>query len=464
MSQASTAKHEPVVLDYAELIDPSSQLSAKIEAAYGPDGMGILTVRGVPDLPARRRRLLPLAARLAALPADVKARYEDPESSYNFGWSCGREMLLHGLPDTHKGSFYANPLTDAPTRDAALLAAHPAYCRPNLWPRSELPELEAALKSLGALIIDVGLLVAARCDDYVEEKRGGAPRGDGLRAVIHRSPCPKVAPVPGAFCALEWSGMGVGLLLLVTKPPLPSLPFLLQARLLHYFPPAPAQGQGQGQGQGAGGQDDGWCGWHTDHGSLTGLTSAMYLDARGGAEVACPDPEAGLFIRTRTGESGAGLCAARGLRSTCAVSALAAAVPAAWCPPVVSPEEREGGERGGGGGGTIRWHPTTGPAPSQCAAGEVVRAAIPADHIGFQVGEAAQVQSGGLLRATPHCVRAPAGGRAAGASRNTFAVFMQPRWDEGMGGVGGADPGVAQWTPGQTFGEFSERRFAAYYA
>lgn len=38
----------------------------------------------------------------------------------------------------------------------------------------------------------------------------------------------------------------------------------------------------------------------------------------------------------------------------------------------------------------------------------------------------AQVQSGGLLRATPHYVKGP-GGSAAGVSRNTFAVFMQPR-------------------------------------
>ena len=37
-----------------------------------------------------------------------------------------------------------------------------------------------------------------------------------------------------------------------------------------------------------------------------------------------------------------------------------------------------------------------------------------------------QIQSGGLLRATPHYVRAP-GSAAAGVSRNTFAVFMQPK-------------------------------------
>ena len=38
-----------------------------------------------------------------------------------------------------------------------------------------------------------------------------------------------------------------------------------------------------------------------------------------------------------------------------------------------------------------------------------------------------QVQSSGLLQATPHCVRAASGPSAAGVARNAFAVFMQPR-------------------------------------
>lgn len=46
--------------------------------------------------------------------------------------------------------------------------------------------------------------------------------------------------------------------------------------------------------------DQAWCGWHTDHGSLTGLTAAMYW--QGGREVGAPDPKAGLYIRDRSGE------------------------------------------------------------------------------------------------------------------------------------------------------------------
>lgn len=38
-----------------------------------------------------------------------------------------------------------------------------------------------------------------------------------------------------------------------------------------------------------------------------------------------------------------------------------------------------------------------------------------------------QVHSGGLLRATEHCVRGASGAAAAGVTRHSFAVFMQPR-------------------------------------
>ena len=38
-----------------------------------------------------------------------------------------------------------------------------------------------------------------------------------------------------------------------------------------------------------------------------------------------------------------------------------------------------------------------------------------------------QVMSGGLLQATPHCVKAPRREVSGGVSRNTLAVFMQPR-------------------------------------
>lgn len=52
---------------------------------------------------------------LQELPESARAQYTDPTSLYNFGWSHGVEALQDGRKDTHKGSFYANPLTDVPT-------------------------------------------------------------------------------------------------------------------------------------------------------------------------------------------------------------------------------------------------------------------------------------------------------------------------------------------------------------
>ncbi|KAG6428485.1 hypothetical protein SASPL_112737 [Salvia splendens] len=96
-----------------------------------------------------------------------------------------------------------------------------------------------------------------------------------------------------------------------------------------------------------------WCGWHTDHGSLTGLTRAIFTRDTDTAEIPCPDSIAGLYV----------------------------------------------------------------------VYGE--------DEIAYQIGETTEILSGGQLCATPHCVRvAPKGEVASGVERSTFALFMQPNWDE----------------------------------
>ena len=143
-------------------------------------------------------------------------------------------------------------------------------------------------------------------------------------------------------------------------------------------------------------QDPGWCGWHADHGSLTGLVAGMYTEGRGTEQPLPPEGSGGLHIRSR--------------------------------------------------------------------GGAVVRAVFPADSLVFQVGETAQILSGGLLEATPHCVLAPAAGGAS-LCRNSFAVFMQPRWDEPMA----PPPAFAQavavsgWQNGQDFGAFTVAKFSGYY-
>lgn len=103
-----------MILEYADLVG-GKDLSKEIFLAYGPGGLGICGVRGVPGLEEARRRLLPLAHRLAQLPTEVLERYERPEAHYCVGWSRGREKFK-GLPDMAKGSFYANPMWDDPAQ------------------------------------------------------------------------------------------------------------------------------------------------------------------------------------------------------------------------------------------------------------------------------------------------------------------------------------------------------------
>jgi len=107
----------------------------------------------------------------------------------------------------------------------------------------------------------------------------------------------------------------------------------------------------------------------------------------------------------------------------------------------------------------------------------MVHIGIPPDHIAFQLGEVFQILSGGILQATPHCVVAPRPPPTStleksqpktqiSVYRNTFALFMQPRWDYVLHCPDGIDPGkvgVDVWKDGISFGEFSKKRFADYY-
>jgi hypothetical protein len=83
-----------------------------------------------------------------------------------------------------------------------------------------------------------------------------------------------------------------------------------KARLLHYFPSPETS---SGASDASSGDEDDWCATHLDHGCLTGLTSAMFVDEAAhapqtGAAFAplkelerSPDPKAGLYIHSRTG-------------------------------------------------------------------------------------------------------------------------------------------------------------------
>ncbi|KAL2555062.1 2-oxoglutarate (2OG) and Fe(II)-dependent oxygenase superfamily protein [Forsythia ovata] len=335
---------QTVSIPYEELKDQNADLSKKIGEGFGPNGLGIISISAVPGYASLRQNLLHLAPRLASLPGEVKRGLEDPNSRYNFGWSHGKEKLESGKPDLLKGSFYANPICDIPTDDVSLIKRYPSYCGQNIWPRDALPELELAFKALGKLILDVGLLLAYHCDCYVA--RGLEHDDEGLQQILLRSRCHK-------------------------------------GRLLYYFPTLRSDYTEDGDSMSS------WCGWHTDHGSLTGLACAMFM--RNGVELPCPDSAAGLYVKTRSSE--------------------------------------------------------------------IVKVVYGEDEIAYQIGETTEILSRGRLCATPHCVRAPKGEAASGVDRSTFALFMQPDWDEKLNfpDVVNIHQEFLQPNGSLSFGEYTEK-------
>jgi len=255
------------------------------------------------------------------------------------GWSCGKETLKDGRYDTLKGSYYVNCSPAFEEQQKAIAEKYPSfpeYTAPNVWPSEQLlPGFEATFRELCTLIIDIAALVARACDKYAEANIEGYQKGY-LEHVVKSSISAK-------------------------------------ARLLHYFP-SPASAP-----QPSSDEDD-WCATHLDHGCLTGLTSAMFVDEavsrpQTGASFAplqelgsSPDPKAGLYIHSRTGA--------------------------------------------------------------------VTKVNIPRDSLAFQTGEALEIITKGKFKAVPHFVRgAAAGAGGSKVARNTLAVFTQPnlweKFDEG---------------------------------
>lgn len=216
----------------------------------------------------------------------------------------------------------------------------PQYTAPNIWPSAQrLPVFRESVESLCSLIIDTAALVARACDRFAEANIEDYQAGF-LQRVVESS--------------------------LTTK-----------ARLLHYFPSVDQTGK-ESAGDGDENEDDDWCATHVDHGCLTGLTSAMFLDEAASPPTlpssssslpplpelpTSPDPSAGLYIRSRTGAT--------------------------------------------------------------------VKVNIPKDCLAFQTGEALQLITRGKFRAVPHFVKGakcPGGERRI--ARNTLAVFTQPNLGE----------------------------------
>lgn len=337
MEQSKIQQAQAVTVSLKDLVEGNISFDTLTEA-FGPSSLGIIVVK---DLPAQfkdlRSQVLSNASYVATLPEAELEALTSAESKYLVGWSCGKETLKSGHFDTLKGSyylncaFYKNPdLQSSPESDK--YPDFPQYTAPNIWPpASRLPTFRTSLVDLCTLVIDTAALVARACDKYASENIDGYETGY-LERVVKSS--------------------------LTSK-----------ARLLHYFPTPAVDDKADNDSA----QDDDWCATHIDHGCLTGLTSAMFVDEaltkpeedeQKSSPIpelpSSPDPSAGLYIRSRTGE--------------------------------------------------------------------VVKVNIPKDCLAFQTGEALELITRGKFKAVPHFVKgAKAGGKIA---RNTLAVFTQPNLSE----------------------------------
>jgi isopenicillin N synthase-like dioxygenase len=335
-------KHaQPVTVSLNDLKSGSVPFSSLL-SAFGPDSLGILVVTDLPSsFPTLRSSVLSNSSRLAALPSQTLQSLTNPSAKYLVGWSHGVETLRPGVVDTAKGSYYMNcSFYQDPSLEGDDASKHPGFeehTAPNLWPSDSLiPEFENDAKSLISLIIDVAILVARACDTYASQE------------------IPDYKP---------------NYLEHVVKTSLTS-----KARLLHYFPtssststsPPPSTSSASDE------ENDDWCATHLDHGCLTGLTSAMFIDESSSTdkltETPSPSPPAGLYIKSRTS--------------------------------------------------TIH------------------KVSIPRDALAFQTGETLELITQGKFKAVPHFVRGvdatDLDGEKASmkVARNTLAVFTQPNLDE----------------------------------
>jgi hypothetical protein len=231
-----TATPVVVSIEYEDLVqfDPTTtageQLMERIgEEAFGPDGLGIVVVRHVPDFAAKRLSLLPLAAQLPTLP-DIDSCV-DASSLYSIGWSHGKEALgPSGQRDVSKGSYYVNPFAATPDDDDDN-HDDTATSIKNVWPAS-LPQLRPAVLEMADLLQRVGCLVAKVCDAYCQSKQ----------------------------CTSTTSSSSIEQAIRTSRA--------AKARLLHYFAaPTPVRDNDHGAASTTMNDDDdySWCAWHNDH-------------------------------------------------------------------------------------------------------------------------------------------------------------------------------------------------------
>lgn len=245
---------EVVRIKYNDLIHLNKKrdftpIFKKIEKAYGPDGIGAIVIEQVYHHFETKKICLAQTQKIVNMPKVYLEKYERPDVNYTLGYSHGKEKFLNE-PDHKKASYYAvlqNYYDNAANKPIEL---------DNKWPREYAPQLPGAFYALGNQIREVGLLLFDAIDAYI--KRQNPKYNVNCKELIKQS------------------NFNVG-------------------RLLHYFPPSEEEVK-------SGSYESNWCGWHNDHGLLTGLTSAMYFHQYGNHLEEPVFKDTGLYAQSRKGE------------------------------------------------------------------------------------------------------------------------------------------------------------------
>ena len=254
----------------------SVRMRSLLERAYGPQGTGILAIRNMPGFVEAKNAFLPEAHTLATLPSDyLETHLTDAASLYNAGWSYGKEKLgANKPPDTAKGSFYYNPISDLPGTPE-LRRQYPYSYPINVWPDERegvLPGFQQKAKTIGKILLQASVEVARHVD------------------ALAASTCPQY---PANLLYDNMKGTDK-----------------VKARLLYYFPLQHSQQQQpniehdtatalSAAADSDNAVEDSWIGWHNDSGFLTALAGDLYVDHTTGKAIDCPDPHAGLYVIDR---------------------------------------------------------------------------------------------------------------------------------------------------------------------
>lgn len=180
----------PINLPYPSLILPtSSSSSSALNSAFSssPSSLGLLLISDLPpSFSSLRMNVLLQSNSFASLPDETKGKYEDKESSWSFGWSCGREKMDGDRLDWGKGSYYANPGTthSLPGTKTQEVGGDER----NIWPsESDCPGYQKAFEEMCDMVMDVGKLVAGRLDEMLVEEGLVGEKGRKLEELVRGS-------------------------------------------------------------------------------------------------------------------------------------------------------------------------------------------------------------------------------------------------------------------------------------